>query len=442
MEKIYVVTDLGPGDGGKGGVVHWLANTMKASVVIKRGGAQGSHGVRTSRGESFNFSQWGCGTLEGIPTFISNQMVIMPTGLKNESEALRRQCGINNPFKLLQADPTCIVSTPYHKISSQVKELACGDNPRGTIGTGVGEAYRYAERCPELTLLASDLVESKVWLREKLSAVRERIVRDLAEVLDGEFLEQDLEILGEITPLLSDDGFLDYCTNLFVQVGREIRFATLEEVLQKPGCAVVECSHGILTDAERGLRPHTSAIRTLPEFTTRMLREAGFGGQIVNLGIHRAYTIRHGAGPIPTADPAMNEDLLPGSHKDVNRWQGEIRVGALDIPLLNHAIGICGEGAFDGFCLTWFDQIVRNGEWKICVGYQEPVPEFSTEGLARAIPIYETHKVPQSFTKNLLPQNTVRELLFDWCREILERHITIPVRFVSIGATEADKICK
>src|SRR5215471_21595904 len=94
--KVYVVTDLGPGDGGKGGVVHAICNMMQPHIVIKRGGAQGSHGVRTSKGEKFNFSQWGCGTLEGIPTFLSAQMVISPEGLLNEAAALRYEHGIHN----------------------------------------------------------------------------------------------------------------------------------------------------------------------------------------------------------------------------------------------------------------------------------------------------------------------------------------------------------
>ena len=43
--KVYVVTDLGSGDGGKGSVVHAVARSQRAHTVIKRGGAQGSHGV-------------------------------------------------------------------------------------------------------------------------------------------------------------------------------------------------------------------------------------------------------------------------------------------------------------------------------------------------------------------------------------------------------------
>ena len=121
--------------------MHALSCEIDASVVIKRGGAQGSHGVRTSNGESFNFSQWGCGTLEGVPTFLSEQMVISPVGLENESETLKR-LGIYDPFTLLSVDPSCICATPFHRISSQLEELLLGENPRGTIGTGVGQAYR------------------------------------------------------------------------------------------------------------------------------------------------------------------------------------------------------------------------------------------------------------------------------------------------------------
>ena len=61
-KKAYTVTDLGGGDGGKGGVVHKLCSLRKPHTVIKVGGAQGHHGVTTSRGEQFAFSQFGCGT--------------------------------------------------------------------------------------------------------------------------------------------------------------------------------------------------------------------------------------------------------------------------------------------------------------------------------------------------------------------------------------------
>ena len=33
---VYVITDLGPGDGGKGGVVHAVAKAQRAHTIIKR----------------------------------------------------------------------------------------------------------------------------------------------------------------------------------------------------------------------------------------------------------------------------------------------------------------------------------------------------------------------------------------------------------------------
>ncbi len=122
-DKIFVVTDDGPGDGGKGGVVHKITTMMHVHTVVKVGGAQGSHGVCTSRGERFAFSQWGCGTLEGIRTHISSQFVILPEGLLNEAEALRYQHGIYDVFLLLTIDESAFSATSFHGIDSRLKDL-------------------------------------------------------------------------------------------------------------------------------------------------------------------------------------------------------------------------------------------------------------------------------------------------------------------------------
>ncbi len=84
IKELYTVTDLGPGDGGKGGVVHKISHLKRAHTIIKVGGAQGSHGVTTSRGESFAFSQFGCGTFEGVKTHLTPRFVCSPDGLLNQ----------------------------------------------------------------------------------------------------------------------------------------------------------------------------------------------------------------------------------------------------------------------------------------------------------------------------------------------------------------------
>ena len=433
MDKIYVVTDLGPGDGGKGGIVHALVNNVGASVIIKRGGAQGSHGVRTSRGESFNFSQWGCGTFEGIPTYLSSQMVISPVGLHNESEALKR-LGFYNPFTLLSCNPYCIVATPYHRIASQLEELLKKDSPRGTVGTGVGQAYRMRDELGEsMTMRAFDLKDREQIIANLLLQLA--YYRDkYAGITSADCLPQDVELLTKNLDLLYDGDFLSYCCELFADVGKKLYFKALDEVLKYNNNAVVECSHGVLTDAEEGLKPHVSAIRTLPKFATEMLRNAGYSGEIINYAVHRAYEIRHGAGPMPTYDPSFTTAMLPGSHKEENRWQGIVRAGPLDYNLLRYAVARCSGTKFDGICLTWFDQILAKGRvWSRCFNYENTPNdgELYTDFLKRAIPKIRDRR----FKKPILASE-----LISFMYDELYSELKIPLEILSIGPTEQDKV--
>lgn len=455
--KVYVVTDLGPGDGGKGGVVHKLATMREAHTIIKRGGAQGSHGVSTSSGEKFNFSQWGCGTIEGIRTHISEQMIVSPEGLLNEADALRYQCGVYDPFSLLTVDEEALCATPFHGFSSRIKELARGNDPRGTVGTGVGEAYRQYQRTPEIAIKAKDLTGSD--LRERLAAIRQAVQTDLQYVIEDEYLSEDRATLAEEVGLLYNDDFFDFVVRRFQEVSRLIKLVGNdylgEVILTKPGIAVVETSHGILTDRLVGFHPHTSAIRTLPRFTHGMLEKAGYSGQTVNIGLTRAYAIRHGAGPIPTADVAMTDSLLPGSHKDTNRWQGEVRVGPLDGVLLRYALAACGGPAqFDGLAVTWFDQIQTNQQWKVCSQYVDTSdPDFFTPQGEIKFNQCSSLERQQALGQKLLdcqpkvttvpvnPEASADEL-YAVCAEVAEGLTGVPVRMVSIGPTEEDKLCK
>ncbi len=458
--KIYVVTDLGPGDGGKGGVVHKISHMMRAHTIVKVGGAQGSHGVSTSAGERFAFSQWGCGTFEGKRTHISHRMVVSPEGLLNEAEALRYRHGIYDAFGLLTIDREALCATPYHGIASRLKELARGNDPRGTIGTGVGEAYRSSKRRPGSALRAGDL--SRPDLRDLLATIREERLHDLDQIIRQEFLADDREEAEKEIRLLHDDGFLSYITGRFEEVAKRafiVDHDYLEqEILPQDGNIVVESSHGILTDNRHGFHPHTSALRTLPCFTHAMLRDAGYEGPIVNIGVTRAYQIRHGAGPMPTADESMAESLLPGSHKHENRYQGKVRVGPLDLTLLRYAIEVSGgPTAFDGLAITWFDQIRTNGVWHVCNRYRNAENQtfFSPSGTIKvwhgtdakqrrhqeALGAHLRNRVPER-TSYDVPSDADAETMYSLCANVLEEKLEIPVRMVSFGPTERDKLCK
>jgi adenylosuccinate synthase len=293
-----------------------------------------------------------------------------------------------------------------------------------------------------------------------LAAIRDQVRKDLAPIIAGEFLVGDAEEVEREVGRLQDDGFLDYVITRFREAAQR---ATIvghdylgEEVLSRDGVAVVESSHGILTDHYLGFHPHTSAIRTLPCFTHKMLEEAGYREQVVNLGVTRAYGIRHGAGPMPTADPLMSESLLPGSHKETNRYQGEVRVGPLDLVLFRYAIEACGgPTAFDGLAITWFDQVQVNGAWHICNSYHGASDEnfFSSTGEIKVRRGTNAEQLERqaALGKQLLactPEITTIEVpsasqndLYKLCADVIDTSVSVPVRMVSFGPTELDKLC-
>ncbi len=449
MSKIIAVVDLGPGDGGKGGVVHKLSIHHQASYVLKVGGAQGSHGVSTEH-RKFNFSQWGCGTFEGVKTHITRSLVVSPEGLLNEADGLR-YVGITNPFDLLTIDERAICTTPYHGIVSRLKELARGSNPRGTIGTGVGEAYRYASKYPELTITAADLKQNQI---SKLINVRDQCYHDLKEIIDTKpFLPEDQQAAEDEISLLRDGKFLTYIANQFIEVGKVANIVDHNYLRQKlfntDKTAIVESSHGILTDNQYGFWPHVSAIRTLPTFTHKMLREYGYDNNIVTIGVHRAYTIRHGAGPMPTADSSMNDALLPGSCKDTNRYQGKVRVGPLDFVLLRYALEVCAP-TIDSLAITWFDQI--SDRWAICDEYKGITDKFFH--CHNRIKIceeqnmidYQCDLCSALFTIqpviSHIAVNSAIEERYSVCNRILHERLGIPVSLVSFGPTARDKLVR
>lgn len=453
--KVYIVTDLGVGDGGKGGVVHKLATMQRAHTIIKIGGAQGSHGVRTSRGEAFAFSQWGCGTLEGIPTHISAQMVVSPEGLLNEAQALRYEHGIYSPFELLTVDEEALCATPYDGIASRIKELALGENPRGTVGSGIGQAYRRFLADPLTSIKVRDLKRPE--LRDLLAYNREQVQKELQYIIEYDFRSEDRRTLADEVGLLYSDDFLDFVVSRFQEAARLVNIVSHdylgEVILKKEGVAVVETSHGILSDRVVGFHPYTSALRTMPSIRRGLLEEAGYKGQIVNLGITRAYAIRHGAGPMPTDNPEMTDQLLPGSSKDENRYQGKVRVGPLDLMLLRYALAVCGgPAAFDGLAITWFDQIINNGSWEVCSAYTgaDNPDYFSPEGWIKIGGDRQHQAALAEVLSSITPEvsslpidaTASKDVLYGVCANVFEQALNVPVRMISFGPTELDKLCK
>jgi adenylosuccinate synthase len=460
-KQLFIVTDLGGGDGGKGGVVHKLCSRHDIHTVVKVGGAQGSHGVSTSRGENFSFSHFGCGTFDGCRTHISKKMVVDPNALVYEGELLKYQQGIRNIFDLMTIDEDALCVTPFHRITSRLRELSRKGNPKGTIGVGVGEAVFDAECFPDLAITVKDI--AKPHLRDKLEALRVQKIADLTEIIArvDEFWRNDQETARDLIEVLQNPNAVDATFDCWRQMNAFVKTVPTDylgnEILSRDGSVVVETSHGILTDRYYGFHPHTTKLRTVPDVTLTMLEEAGYRGEIIKLGVTRAYQIRHGAGPMVTEAPELLDSLLPGSNKEENRWQGKVRVGPLDMVALRYAINVCGGSqAFDALAVTWFDQINVFGHWPVCNKYTGAHDQtyFTSDGeikIHRGIGESQLRHQEELglhlrgckpiVTNYPLSSSGEQKELVDLCAEVFKEKLSLPVRMISFGPTENDKVC-
>lgn len=460
FKKAYIVTDFGFGDSGKGGVIHKLSTLFKPHTVIKVGGAQGSHGVVTSTGQKFDFSQFGCGTLNGIKTYISDKFVVDPIGLVKEGLALRYECGINNPLDLITLSEDSLIATPYHGIISRLRELSRKDNPRGTVGVGVGEAFTDSLIPDFPSLYVRDLKSSD--LRKKIKEIKQAKKTAFEKITSSGFLLEDEDkARDEINLFLSGD-FEDELIRQYENVVELMKIVDGDffqrEILDKEGIIIFESSHGVLSDFNYGFYPHVSKIRTLPKFTSwKILEDHKYDGQIVNLGVTRGYQIRHGAGPLVTEDVSLLQSFDLEKGEETDRYRGEVRVGHLDLVMLKYAVEICGgPSVFDGLIVSCLDHVFKNGYLAVCDSYESENLSgyFSDEG--KIIVNHgagEDHLVRQEklkdvlldskpvYLKQKLQEGGSKEELIEICKRMIGKKIGIPIRMVSFGSKEADRFC-
>lgn len=345
--KAIVTVGLGFGDEGKGATVDFLAKSIAADLVVRYcGGPQAGHNVQLPDGRRHTFSQFGAGTLAGARTWLGPRMVISPATLQPEADHLRT-LGVADPFSMLTAHPGCLVSTFYHVCMNRLRESARGDARHGSCGLGVGETRNYWLRYGQDAVFARDL-RDRGTLVDKLSLLHDRFLLEL----------QDLpRIDEELCGMLHDSRPAHEADEL----RRAAEDLSLAERMPPARTAIFEGAQGVLLDEWTGFHPYTTWSTVTPQHALEIIEEHGVMDTSI-LGITRAYSTRHGAGPFPTWDPRFELDD-PGNPK--NDWQGSIRFGPLDLVLLNYAASVCG---IDGIVVNCLDQIPSRP--RLCPAYE------------------------------------------------------------------------
>jgi adenylosuccinate synthase len=249
------VIGVGFGDEGKGITTDYLCPLSNNVLVVRfSGGQQAGHTV-VLNGIRHVFSNFGSGTLRGIPTYWSKYCIVDPVGLINELTALVEN-GIN---PLIYIDERCPITTPYDIYSNRKLEKK---NQHGSCGVGIGTTVNREEHF--YTLHFGDLFYPEIF-KIKLEAIKQ-------------FYGFDEEI--------NIDYFLDYvdivlnCKNIKSIYSFPDKF---DEI-------IFEGSQGLLLDPNIGFFPHV----TRANVGSKNILDAGFKPELYL--VTRAYQTRHGNG--------------------------------------------------------------------------------------------------------------------------------------------------
>ena len=364
--RAYIVIDLGFGDSGKGLLTDFLVRRLHANVIVRyNGGAQAGHNVVTSDGRHHTFSQFGSGTfIPGVRTYLSRHVVIHPTALLLEGDALQK-LGIYDSFSRIRISDQSLVITPFHQAVNRIREILRGANRHGSCGVGVGETVADSRAAPEQSILAGDLIHPET-LRKKLTIIREYKLEQIAalckHIPSGTQLEKEYRVFER-------KDLIDLWISAVSRIGQLNLIAAdevLEDWLHKTENVIFEGAQGVLLDEDVGFHPYTTWSWCTSENAIQLVNEVMPDSQISRIGVMRAYAVRHGPGPLPTETHELNS--LISEHNRHGEWQGNVRYGWFDAVMARYALQ--ATGGVNSVAVTHLDAVARMQAWKYCQAYK------------------------------------------------------------------------
>lgn len=367
--KAFVLTDLNFGDAGKGTTTEFLTRLHKAPWNIRTGGAQAAHNVVLRNGMHHMHSQFAAGTLAGALTFLSENMVMSPYALFAEGNSLWSKHSINDIYERVVIHKRALAITPWHLLTNKIKELARSQR-KGTVGIGVGETVRDSWLNEELAIRGQDLLCLETLL-QKMTLIQEHKVQQIQDL--GIDIPQLSLKAQEHWAMLTDKSIIPKAAQVFYALGKKVSVVDdefLYTILQNSQVIIIEPSQGVLLDHRYGFTPNTTQLVNTNEDGLAMIRQLHYPGEIIRLGVMRAYQTRHGAGVFVTEDTHWSQALPDFHNSSEHPWQGTFRVGPLDAIATRYALDVCGgPEAFDGMVITNIDRLKSLHEWKIADRY-------------------------------------------------------------------------
>ncbi|WP_299779007.1 adenylosuccinate synthetase [uncultured Formosa sp.] len=322
MPKCSIVIDLGFGDAGKGVTTDFLASQHPEKSIVVRfsGGHQIGHTVSTEK-LTHTFSNFGSGTLLGVPTYYSEYTTLFPPAILDEGDFLKTY------QPKLYVHPLAMITTFYdiaynRAIEKQQNHGSCGLGFGTTIARNKEEVYLYANDLQFKWVLKQRLQSIKTYYNNKLKSQSKSVQA---------YYENELNDY-------KDDYFIDSC----LAIQKFYSIASLSDLADTFKYFIFEGSQGILLDTQHGFHPHTTWSYTSSKNAIQLIKShLKTISEIDIYYVSRCYQTRHGNGPM-----AETEAVILQNHENeanvTNEFQGVFRTQALDPELLNYALSCDG----------------------------------------------------------------------------------------------------
>lgn len=312
--RISIVIGAGWGDEGKGLVTAALAMQDPNSIVVRYGGGQQcGHTVVREDGLSHVCSNFGSGSMYGVPTYWSKHCTIDPFGMMNEYNILKKK-GITPK---LYIDPMAMVTTPYDITWNQFLD---NQQHHGTCGVGFGATIQRNK--DNYHLNAMDMLYPYVFLT-KMDLIKKNYGEDVLEDYYSKLDHHPIPFLEAVEWLLE-------CPDVIIERHPLIDYDHI----------ICEGHQGILLDKDFGFFPHVTHSSTTiqnAQYTPESFSLSSYSYTDIYY-VTRAYQTRHGNGPMSNEDKKLK--LINTKHESniTNKHQGSFRTGLLDMDLLKYAI--------------------------------------------------------------------------------------------------------
>jgi adenylosuccinate synthase len=324
MSKVIAVIGAGYGDEGKGLITDYFSAKHTNSVVIRsNGGAQAGHTVTTPEGQRHVFSHFGSGTFNGSATFLSSFFVSNPFLFIKEHKAFVEEFNIKPK---IYVDPDSQVTIPYDMLLNQTMEQMRGDSVHGSCGVGFGETLERVLMGYRLTV--GDLYEfaNESGMDELIPYMHE--IRDdyVPTRLDTDKTNKDFK------EIINSDGLLETFFDACRYMLENITITTPERF--SLNTIVFEGAQGLLLDMDYGYFPHVTRSNCGMKNISKILERIPGEHDITAHYLTRAYTTRHGAGPLAGEVDKLGHNIVDKTNI-TNEFQGSLRFAPLDTSLFN-----------------------------------------------------------------------------------------------------------